>query len=138
MPEYMFYFCSEIECQLRKFLSHRANNAHGVVRAVQKVRVAECDMADPRGCQIADIFQHHILRHNKEAAIVDRWNRTMGAMVEATAAGLNITCQLPLSSILKHRVLNKRRQPSPIRHWKIESLENRILGSINGSYTFDI
>ena len=100
---------------------------HGVQRAhqpermggpVEKIGVAERDVARAAGDEASDVLEHDVLRDDKEAAVVDGRNGAVQAMVETAAARFDVASQDLGAVLTKSGVAGERWEGVAIRHWK--------------------
>ena len=82
-----------IKGHLREFLVHRANDAQGMPRPVQKIRVAKRDVG--RACLhlTSNVLQDDGFRDEKKASVIDRHDWAMETVMEASTAGLGVSDQ---------------------------------------------
>src|SRR6267378_7645417 len=83
----------EIKSQIRKLLVHRANDAHGVPRPVQKIRVPKRNVR--RACThlTPNVLEDDGFRNEEEASVIDRHDRAMETVMQATTTGLDVSDQ---------------------------------------------
>src|SRR5580765_1448261 len=67
----------EIKSQMRKLLVHRANDAHGVPRPVQKIRITKRNVCRARMHLAPDVLEDDSFRDEEEAPVIDRHDRAM-------------------------------------------------------------
>src|SRR5262245_64897337 len=85
---------------------------------IEEIRVAEryVARASGGGDETADVLEHHVLRHDKEAAVVHRWDGAVQAMMETAAARLDVP-RYDLGAVAaKSGVARQRRQGISARH----------------------
>ena len=91
MLQDMLDFCRKTEANLGISGVERLGYFSGVTRPVEKVGIAECDVPRARLHLLGYISQNGLDRHDKKAAIVDRYNRAVAAGVQTAPAGLDIS-----------------------------------------------
>jgi hypothetical protein len=88
---------------------------------IQEVGVAEGNMGRPVLDEPPDVFQDDLLRDDKEAALVNRRDRTVKAEMETSATRLHIASEISAPVALDMGVLLERRKPSPARDRESEA-----------------
>lgn len=91
MLQDMLDFCRKTKANLGISGVERLGYFSGVTRPVEKVGIAECDVPRARLHLLGYISQNGLDRHDKKAAIVDRYNRAVAAGVQTAPAGLDIS-----------------------------------------------
>src|SRR4029077_8004133 len=81
--------CREIKSQIRKLLVHRANDAHGVPRTIQKIRVAKRNVRRAGMHLTPNVLEDDGFRDEEEAPVIDRHDRAMETVMETSATGLD-------------------------------------------------
>ena len=76
------------------------DDAHGMARSVEKVRIAKGDVARTGTDLPCDVLQHHLRLDDAKRAVVHRWNGAVAAQVLAAARGLDGGDQPLASSML--------------------------------------
>src|SRR5919108_270880 len=90
VPKEMLDFDGHIVAPFRKPPVEGFDDAHGVARSVEKVRIAKRDVARPGADLLCDVLQHHLRLDDAKGAVVHRWNGAVAAQVLAAARGLRI------------------------------------------------
>src|SRR6266849_2427566 len=91
--------CGEIKGQVWKLLVHRANDAYGVPRPVQKIRVPKRNVR--RACLHLppNVLKDDGFRNEEEVPVIDRHDWAMETVMEATTTGLDVPDQ-PFRAVL--------------------------------------
>jgi hypothetical protein len=76
---------------------------------IQEVGIAEGDVRGTQLDQTPDILQDNLLRNGEEPTPIDRWNRTMQAVMLTSTASLDISHAVPRAIALQLRVTLERR-----------------------------
>src|SRR5205085_7613493 len=98
VPQEMLDFDGHVVGQLWKSPVEGFDDAHGVARSVEKVRIAKRDVARPGADLLCDVLQHHLRLDDAEYTLVHRWNGAVAAQVLAAARGLRIAHRVLLSA----------------------------------------
>ena len=94
----------------------RPRDAQRVRRPVEKIGIAEVDVARAGGDLRARILQHDVRRHGEETPAVDGRNRTVPAQVLAAARRLDVAGDALFARDRQPGVLRERGQRAPIGH----------------------
>src|SRR5262249_4625065 len=78
--------------------------------AVQEIGIAEGDVRGPVARELPDVLERDLLRHDEEAAAIDRRNRTVQAEVQTPPARLHVADQRLRPVPVQVRVLLERGQ----------------------------
>ncbi len=110
MPPQMLDLDGRVIRQTGKLAVHRFDDAHGVGRSVEEIRIAESNVLSPGRDLLADVLQHHLRLNDPKRALIHRHHRTMPAQVLAPAAGFGVTHPLPRSINAQLGIFFERRQ----------------------------
>src|SRR6185312_9401612 len=111
----MFDFDRHIVGERWEAFLHPLNYAHAMCGAVEKIRVAECNVLSPGFYLLGDVGQHDVRRDYAEPPVVNGNHRTVAAEMLAAAGRLRISGNA-IGLSIKHRgVTRERRQAGSIR-----------------------
>src|SRR5207302_11069256 len=91
----------KVKSQERMLGVHRAHDAHRMARPVEKIGIAECDVPGAGSRQVANVLEHAMLRNQEKSTLIYRYDRTMQAMMQASAARFDVSHFMRLTVALK-------------------------------------
>ena len=94
----------------------RARDAQRVRRSVEKIGIAEVDVARAGRDLRARVLQHDLRRDGEEMPAVDGRDRTVPAQVLAAARRLDVARDAPFARDRQPRVLRERGQRAAVGH----------------------
>src|SRR6185369_3069445 len=116
---------SEIKGEIGKLLAHRLRDSERMSRTVQEIGIAKSYVLGSRSYETANVFENDLRGNNKKSPVVHRRDRAMCALMQAAAAGFDITDEPLLAFDLEPRVVFERHKRTAIRRREVQSLEHR-------------
>src|SRR5262245_36803307 len=111
MLEQVFDFNRDVVGNARKLLGKGMGDPLGMTNAIEEIRVAESNV--PRaGCDLrAHVREDNVGRDDSKAAVVNRHDRAVTAMMLTSATGFGVSNGSPFTGYLKCRVSRERGKP---------------------------
>src|SRR6266404_1544387 len=125
MLEDVLDFGGEIKGEIRKLFVHCLRDSKRVSRTVEEIGIAKSYVPGARGYLTANVFENDIRGNNKKSPVVDRRDRTVRTLMQAPAAGFDITHEPLLAFDLEPRVVFELYKRAAFRSREVQSLKHR-------------
>ena len=127
----MLDFDCDVIRKRRKFAMHALNDAHAVRRAVEKIRIAECNMLRPGFHLLPYVRYYDIGGNYAEGPVVNRHDGTVTAETITAAAGFRVSGHTIRFAVEHRGIMSQAGQSRPVRYRKAYAFERhqRFCGS---------